>query len=219
MDSVPVYFVNGFKFHTSTYGSHRSTYNSGVCVKGSNYSDYSNDFYGILDEILILEYPRLPIKRTVLFKCSWFDPTPNVGMRKHPSCNLVEVNKRRKFSKYEPFIMAMQAEQVYYAPFPSKRRESEWLAVCAIKAKTFVEVQSEEEQEINEDDEAFQHEEGNTHILGDVVADVTPCLLINDTNDFVYLDNDEEKSSSSCGVQSSEDEGDEDEEDSEDDDY
>ena len=46
VDSVPVYFVNGFKFHTTTYGSHRSTYNSGVCVKGSNYNEDSNDFYG-----------------------------------------------------------------------------------------------------------------------------------------------------------------------------
>ena len=47
----------------------RATMNSGVCIKGSNYSASNIDFYGQLVEILQLEYPALPIKRTILFKC------------------------------------------------------------------------------------------------------------------------------------------------------
>ena len=43
--------------------------NSGVCIKGSNYSASNIDFYGRLVEILQLEYPALPLKRTILFKC------------------------------------------------------------------------------------------------------------------------------------------------------
>ncbi|KAK1368586.1 hypothetical protein POM88_034678 [Heracleum sosnowskyi] len=66
--SVPVYYVNGYKFHTRTYGANKSTFNSGVCIKGSNYSETSNDYFGILEEILIIEYPRRSIKRTALFK-------------------------------------------------------------------------------------------------------------------------------------------------------
>ncbi|GJX62489.1 hypothetical protein Tco_0295389 [Tanacetum coccineum] len=53
--TYPVYFVNGYKFHTSEHGSGRSTYNSRVCLKGSNYSDESNDYYGILAEIVQLD--------------------------------------------------------------------------------------------------------------------------------------------------------------------
>ncbi|PWA56178.1 hypothetical protein CTI12_AA421160 [Artemisia annua] len=53
--TYPVYFVNGYKFHTSEHGSGRLTYNSGVCLKGSNYSDESTDYYGILVEIVQLD--------------------------------------------------------------------------------------------------------------------------------------------------------------------
>ncbi|XP_057994339.1 uncharacterized protein LOC131174601 [Hevea brasiliensis] len=62
------YVVNGYKFHTKSHGSHRATMNSGVCIKGTNYSSNESDYYGQLIEVLRLEYPGLPIKRTVLFK-------------------------------------------------------------------------------------------------------------------------------------------------------
>ena len=61
----------------------RSTSNSGVCIKGTNYSETEIDYYGRLIEILQLEYPRPPIKRTILFKCNWFDPTVNVEIKVH----------------------------------------------------------------------------------------------------------------------------------------
>ncbi|KAK1364489.1 hypothetical protein POM88_040050 [Heracleum sosnowskyi] len=89
--SVPIYFVNGYKFHTRKYGANKSTFNSGVCIKGLNYSEASNDYFGILEEILIIEYPRFPTKKTALFKCEWFDPTLNVGTRIHQRYNIVEI--------------------------------------------------------------------------------------------------------------------------------
>ena len=110
--------MNGYKFHTREYGSERSTFNSGVCIKGSNYSETFDDYFGIVEEILIVEYPRFPIKKTVLFKCQWFDPTLNVGTRVHPRYNIIEVNKRKRLSVYEPFILAMQAMQVYFCNYP-----------------------------------------------------------------------------------------------------
>ncbi|KAK1388315.1 DUF4216 domain-containing protein [Heracleum sosnowskyi] len=110
--SVQIYYVNGYKFHTKTYGASKSTFNSGLCIKGSNYNEASNDYFGILYEILIIEYPRRPIKKTVLFKCEWFDPTPNVGTRVHQRYNIVEVNRKKRLSVYEPFVLAIQATQV-----------------------------------------------------------------------------------------------------------
>ncbi|XP_039135197.1 uncharacterized protein LOC120272437 [Dioscorea cayenensis subsp. rotundata] len=50
------YFVNGFKFHTKEYSGHRSTLNCGVCVNGNCYNDYNHDFYGVLLEVIELEY-------------------------------------------------------------------------------------------------------------------------------------------------------------------
>ena len=139
MITYPVYFVNGYKFHTLERGATRSTMNSGVCIKGSNYSESSSDFYGRLIEVIQLEYPALPIKRTVLFKCEWFDPVANVGMKIHKNYNLVDINHKRRFNKNEPFILAMQACQVYYTPYPSlKRDKSDWWAVCKVKSRPFI---------------------------------------------------------------------------------
>ncbi|XP_055962307.1 uncharacterized protein LOC130015688 [Mercurialis annua] len=131
------YCVNGFKFNTEEYGEDRVTMNSGVCVKGSLYGPAESDFYGVLTDIIELEYPALPIKRTVLFKCNWFDPTKTVGMLVHPRYNIVDVNHRRRYNKYEPFILAEQSDQVHYLPYPSKKRDKkDWWAVCKIKARS-----------------------------------------------------------------------------------
>ncbi|PHT46067.1 hypothetical protein CQW23_15225 [Capsicum baccatum] len=105
------YVVNGYKFHTEKYGSNKSTMNNGVCIRGSSYSTDNIDYYGRLIEILRLEYNALTFKQTVLCKCSWFDLTPKHSTRVHPQYNLVDVNKRRVFNKYESFMMSVQASQ------------------------------------------------------------------------------------------------------------
>ena len=60
--SYLMYFVNGYKFHTIGHGSGRATMNSGVCIKGTNYSENASGYYGQLIEILELEYPGYPFK-------------------------------------------------------------------------------------------------------------------------------------------------------------
>ena len=52
----PPYFVNGFKFNYLTYGAKKSSHNSGVYMKGSNYSETSYDYYGQLEEVIEIEY-------------------------------------------------------------------------------------------------------------------------------------------------------------------
>ncbi|KAH6777727.1 hypothetical protein C2S51_009039 [Perilla frutescens var. frutescens] len=134
------YYVNGYKFHTLQSGSHKATMNSGVCIKGINYSTEENDFYGRLLEVVELEYPGLPISKTVLFNCEWFSPSPQ-GTYVHPEYKLVNVNHRRRYNKYDPFVLAKQAIQVYYSSYPSlARSSSEWWAVCKIKGRANIEV-------------------------------------------------------------------------------
>ncbi|KAK1373885.1 hypothetical protein POM88_030078 [Heracleum sosnowskyi] len=66
------------------------------CPEVAPYIDEtSNDYFGILEEILIIEYPRRPIKKTTLFKCEWFDPTLNVGTKIHQRYNIVESSTRQ----------------------------------------------------------------------------------------------------------------------------
>ena len=94
------YKVNGYKFQTLEYGGRKGTMNSGVCVRGSNYGNDESDFYGILEEVVELDYPSSANnpKKVVLFRCSWFDPTER-GTRVHPQYRFVEVNKKKSIEK------------------------------------------------------------------------------------------------------------------------
>ena len=51
------YNVNGFRFHTLQRGNSRFSNNSGVCVKGINYTIDETDYYCQLQEVVELEYP------------------------------------------------------------------------------------------------------------------------------------------------------------------
>ena len=116
--------MNGFRFHTLQRGTSRFSNNSGVCVKGTNYTIDETDYYGQLQEVVELEYTGWPIKRIVLFKCEWFDITPNVGTRIHKQYKLVDVNHTRRYAQDEQFVLAMQAQQVYYCTYLSLKRDT-----------------------------------------------------------------------------------------------
>ncbi|KAK6803440.1 hypothetical protein RDI58_001224 [Solanum bulbocastanum] len=100
------YNVNGFKFATEKYSKNKKTNNSGVWVKGDDGNQNENvDYFGVLHEILELEYSGWPIKRIVLFQCKWFDPTSR-GTREFKQHNIIEVKHTRKYEAYDPFIIA-----------------------------------------------------------------------------------------------------------------
>ncbi|KAL0282920.1 UNVERIFIED_CONTAM: hypothetical protein Sangu_2922600 [Sesamum angustifolium] len=75
MTTWPCYFVNGYNFHTEEHKIGNSTMNCGVCVQNSSYTDTDIDFYGMLEEIIQLDYPVIDGQQVVLFKCKWVDPT------------------------------------------------------------------------------------------------------------------------------------------------
>ncbi|XP_073015896.1 uncharacterized protein [Primulina eburnea] len=182
------YYVNGFKFHVTRRNSTTLTSNSGVYVKGSSNLTDELDYYGMLDEIIEVEYPALPIKRIVLFKCSWYDPTPRIGTRVHSNYKLVEVYANRRFNKFEPFIFAVQAGQVFYAKYPTIRRgPSEWIAVCRMKARSTIEMPT---SLTPADHDAFQNEEAEGHSL-DSQVQTTSQLLVDVNITYEELDDEE----------------------------
>ena len=85
-----------------------------------------DDFYGRLEEIIELEYPVMPIKRVTMFKCQWFDPTRlrrGPGTRVHERYQIVDVHIGRFLGKYDPFVLASQACQVYCKSYPSLKQD------------------------------------------------------------------------------------------------
>nr|GMD60208.1 uncharacterized protein LOC109190933 [Ipomoea batatas] len=98
------YVVNGFKFQTEAYCYRKSTSNDyGVSIKGSGLAQLESNFFGTLQEVVEVEYPNVPIKKVVLFKCEWFDPTPNVGSRFNSEYGIAEVYC--KISFFTPSIL------------------------------------------------------------------------------------------------------------------
>jgi len=191
--SWPIYFVNGYTFHTKQWGEGRTTYNSGVCVSGIGQDENSSDYYGVINEILELEWPRQPIKKLVLFNCEWFD-TSKRGMRVHKQFGIVEVHKNRKYAKFDPFIFAETATQVYYAPYPGKQRDKiDWLVVMKTKPKGVIdnkytlEVPYQEEQShvtfVIEDDPVDDLQDVETR--GEEVD-----VIIEEENDFIEIEDD-----------------------------
>ncbi|KAL6526155.1 hypothetical protein OROMI_029795 [Orobanche minor] len=119
----PAYMVGGYRFHTLGQGTNRATINSGVCIKGTNYNANEYDYYGRLLEVLVLEYSGLPLRTIVLFNVEWFDPTLR-GTKLHPQYNIVDINHKRRFNGYEPFVLCTQAEQVCYCTYPKETIEA-----------------------------------------------------------------------------------------------
>ncbi|KAL0723682.1 hypothetical protein Bca4012_038281 [Brassica carinata] len=145
-----MYFTRGYTFHTYEYGSQRATMNYGIYVKGET------DFYGILQEIIEVEFPGLLKLKCVLFKCDWFDPVVNRGVRFN-KFGVVDVNSGRRYNKFEPFILASQAEQVSFLPYPRLRNSGiNWLV--AIKITPRGRIVAGEEPPLQEEDATIEVE-------------------------------------------------------------
>ncbi|KAL0439472.1 UNVERIFIED_CONTAM: hypothetical protein Slati_2430200 [Sesamum latifolium] len=80
--TFPCYFVNGYNCHTEHHSIGKSTFNCGVCVKSSSYTDTDSDFYGILEEVIQLDYPFVPNMQIVLFKYRWVNPVRVPSMKR-----------------------------------------------------------------------------------------------------------------------------------------
>ncbi|KAK4729782.1 hypothetical protein R3W88_022770 [Solanum pinnatisectum] len=108
------YVVNGYRFHVEDYDNKLRTQNCGVVVLGENDEDSENlDYYGVLTYVIELQF--VMDRRVILFRCNWFDVYDEIKGVKKDAYNLVSVNPSRFLKTNEPFILANQASQVFYA--------------------------------------------------------------------------------------------------------
>ncbi|XP_074301461.1 uncharacterized protein LOC141632851 [Silene latifolia] len=137
------YSINGYNFRTFNHKTdvEKSTINNGVCVSSIEGANY----YGILDEVIELSYAGANgLYKTILFKCDWMDNSCR-GMNVHKDYKLVEVHRNRKYPVYDPFVLAYQVEQVYYAPYPNTKKDrDQWSVVFKTKARSKIEAPIDE---------------------------------------------------------------------------
>ncbi|KAF7807709.1 FK506-binding protein 4-like isoform X2 [Senna tora] len=109
----------------------------------------------------------------------------------HPRYGIIEINRKKHFSKYEPFVLAQQSQQVYFAENASKKRDrADWLVVSKIKSRSVInapELAYQEDEvsiqnEIDDDDEDPQEE------VGEEVEIEIEDDDVNDHEDIVEMD-------------------------------
>ncbi|XP_049413304.1 L-ascorbate oxidase homolog [Solanum stenotomum] len=113
----------------------------------------------------------------------------DVGVKRHNLYKLVDINHRRRYKKYEPFFLAMQATQVCYVLYPSKKKDKDdWAAVLKVKPQNVIELPNEEVATISEVNVPFQVKEVEVHEI-DMIVSIDENILLNDPNgDVIEMD-------------------------------
>ena len=100
--------VNGVLFRCERRDKKTTTQNSGVMAHGGG---NGVDYYGVLESVVELVYGE--DMKVHLFKCRWFDTTPQRGMQTD-QYGITSVNTDNTWYEDDPFVFATSVKQVFY---------------------------------------------------------------------------------------------------------
>lgn len=133
------FIINGFRFHTKDLEENRKTQNSGVMLEAmtNSFSSARDNnpivgdvtYYGVLNDIIELEYAV--DKKVVLFHCDWIS---NGSRKKQDENGFTLLNFEGLKPHNEPFILACQAQQVFYV---ADRVDKGWKVVIKTTPRDF----------------------------------------------------------------------------------
>ena len=117
------YDINGYAFYTKSKDARSTMQNSGVSVEGeaTHFSSVSDNnpisvsmpYYGVIEDIWELDYGQF---RVPVFRCRWVNANTRVHKDK---MGFTLIDLKKGGYNDDPFIMAMQARQVFYVEDPS----------------------------------------------------------------------------------------------------
>ncbi|XP_071688802.1 uncharacterized protein [Rutidosis leptorrhynchoides] len=124
------YIINGFRFHIKDVEKNRTTQNSRVILQAltSSFSSARDNnpivgdvtYYGVLKDIIELQYGDE--KKVVLFHCDWISSGYRIKVDEN---GFTTLDFRGLKQTKEPYILASQAQQVFYVADPSGIVENE----------------------------------------------------------------------------------------------
>ena len=112
------YDVSGFHFRTTKLEKTRpfaATVNSGVMTTAYDANENVVHYYGVLQNIVKYEFDGPKPLSVVFFECDWFHPHSGTRV---DNFGMVEVKHGSKLQGQDNVVLAYQAEQVYYLPYP-----------------------------------------------------------------------------------------------------
>lgn len=177
------YDINGYTFYTIKQDRKTTLQNSGVTLVAATTDDSTENghqrretiakesFYGVIQEIWELEYGMLTIP---LFKCKWVDNGKGVKVDKD---GFTLVNLSTNGYKDEPFILANQANQVFFVEDPE---DSNWHIVMHGKRRILGVENVVDEEEYNQFDE-----------LPPFSIGIEPLNVANDDTTYIRTDHEE----------------------------
>ncbi|XP_066321900.1 uncharacterized protein [Miscanthus floridulus] len=133
------YMVNGWRFNTRDRDALFQAQNSGVFVKGDEGTG-NKDYFGVLTDIVELLYGT---HKVVLFKCEWWDVHTTRGV-KEDKYGFIMINTTRRLSTDEPYVLASQAEQVYYV---NDTQDPKWYVVVKTKPRDYFDTPPTDEED------------------------------------------------------------------------
>ena len=160
--------VKGARFRTVTREKNLKTQNSGVMTKASFGDEEESEFYGVLQEVLELQYGsnKHGDRSVYLFRCDWFDLASRNSKMKDDGY-FKSVNTSTLWYKDSPFILASQAETCFY--LDDTKFDNPWKVVQTFSHRHVYDVP---EKESGDDDayvgneDAYQDEMGSSdHIF------------------------------------------------------
>jgi hypothetical protein len=125
--------INNWLFRTIDIEKSLVTQNSGMLVKGDGTTG-NMYWYGVIKRMISLEFPGQ--KEVILFQCDWYDvpaATTNRGRGySKDQFGVIDIDTTRYRYKNEPYILATQAEHVFYVNLVNKPG---WSSVIAMKPR------------------------------------------------------------------------------------
>ena len=148
--------MNGYTFYTKEQDDRSTRQNSGVTLVAqsmhiSSAKDrnpiYANmSYFGVIERIWELDYTKFQMP---VFQCKWVDNNNGVQM---DELGFMRVNFSKLRYKDEPFILASQAQQVFYVTDPV---DANWSIVLLNNKKIVKNIDDQTHEDANVEDDPF----------------------------------------------------------------
>ena len=126
-------YINNTLFRTTSIERNLVTQNSGVLVRGDGTTS-NMIWYGVIRRIISLEFPTQ--KEVLLFQCDWYDvPAASTSRNRGYSRDkygVIDIDTSRFRYSNEPYILAIQAEPVFFVNLMNKPG---WSSVVAARPR------------------------------------------------------------------------------------